>query len=116
MYRLSMQQALSIWSDLEAAYYRRNGFGGDTAEIYMYRLMPRCPGGEESLAGRKCDLFDDMAKELISNANKALYSLLKHFAEVRNVNIEVYDNPLGPWLKHADYSHRVHVKVTPNQG
>lgn len=38
-----MTQALSIWSELEQAYYGDNAYGGDTAEIYAYRLQPADP-------------------------------------------------------------------------
>lgn len=40
---LSMLQALGIWDDLLEAYHGVNRYGGDTAEIYGYRLSERCP-------------------------------------------------------------------------
>jgi hypothetical protein len=39
MKSLSIQQELLVWSELTAAYYGENKYGGDTAEIYAYRLM-----------------------------------------------------------------------------
>lgn len=49
MHRLSLVQALSLWSDLDDAYYGKSGFGGEVAEIYAYRLMPYAPMVAESL-------------------------------------------------------------------
>lgn len=114
MHRLSLVQALAVWSELEAAYHGKNGFGSDTAEIYMHTLMPRSPSAEEAWRrgeGKGCTVFDTAAKELVQDANEALLSLLRHFAKTRKVHIEVNGKELGDWLKTADFDHRVHVKV-----
>lgn len=85
MHRLSMVQLLSIWSDLEAAYYLRNGFGTDTAEIYMYRLMPRCPTAEHK---GKCDA------EMILDSSTALLHVLEHFETTHDAKIWVNEETL----------------------
>jgi len=41
---MSMVQALSVWMELEDALHGENGYGGDTAEIYIYRFMAYRPG------------------------------------------------------------------------
>lgn len=109
-----MVQALGLWSELEAAYYGKNSYGGDTAEIYLYRLMPNDPSAEEAHR-RKNEpshtIFGQARREQVTNANKALHSLLKHFARTREARIEVNGKELGDWLKAADFDHRVHVKV-----
>ena len=113
MHRLSMVQALSIWSELEAAYYGKNGFGGDTAEIYMYRLMSRCPRAED---GRRQEnppgLIREGLEEQTRDANESLYALLKHFVDsTSHVLIKVNGRELGEWLKTAGCDHRVQVQV-----
>lgn len=116
MHRISIVQALSLWSELESARCGKNGFGGNTAEIYMYRLMPRCPGGEAALhesGGQGNTILDEMARELIQDANESLCSLLAHYAKTREAVIEIEGRELGDWLKTANFGHRVHVKVAP---
>ena len=52
MFHLSMSQALGLWSDLEQAYHGTNSYGGDEAELYLYRLMPNTP------TAKKIELID----------------------------------------------------------
>src|SRR5262249_25383349 len=75
MHNLSMAQALLIWSELMDAYHGKNGFGGDTAEIYMYRLMPYDPA-----------LVHDPTADhngTVDQANRSLCSLLLFFEQAR---------------------------------
>lgn len=115
MHRLSMVQALGIWSDLEAAYHGKHGFGSDTAEIYMHRLMPRDPSAEE--ADRRGEaargtMFAQALYKRNQEANEALGSLLLHFSETHNVQIEVEGEDVRSWIKAQRFlDHRAHVKV-----
>src|SRR5271168_2332059 len=43
---ISVPQALDVYDDLVKAYYGENGYGGNVAEIYCYRLLPRNPTAE----------------------------------------------------------------------
>lgn len=106
MNNLSMNQALSIWSDLDDAYHGKNGFGGDTAEIYMYRLMPYSPSVTRALTD---------ARDVVRAANKSLFYLLAHFRDARGVEVWVNDAPLGAWLMTATNDHRVHVRIKRQQ-
>lgn len=106
MQNLSMTQALSIWSDLEAAYYQKNDFGGDTAEIYIDRAMPYS-------ASTNGNDVSDLANDEYDLANESLHDLFTHFSKTRNARIEVAGSELGSWLRTARFEHRVHVKVTP---
>lgn len=99
MKNLSMAQALSIWSELEDARHGTHGFGGDTAEIYLYRLN----GGRHL----HLDASD------IEASNVSLYNLLDHFSTERGVRIEVDGRELGEWVKTTGNRHRVHVRVVP---
>lgn len=111
LHTLSLEQALSLWSDLDDAYYGKNGFGGDTAEIYIYRVLSGVPrqATEIDVTG----LLGDMAREAFDKANHVLHDFLLKFADHRNVRIEVDGRELGPWLKTARYTHRVQVRVLP---
>lgn len=113
MNNLSMIQALDLWSELEAAFYRKNGFGGDTAEIYMYRLMGYAPAVAHNPPDivERAGIVGDSAREAYDTANRSLHNLLVHFADKHEVRIEVDGKELGPWLKTARLVHRVHVKV-----
>lgn len=112
MHRLSMVQALRLWSDLEAAYYGQHGYGSDTAEIYMFRLMSSNPSAESARREKApTGLLLESYQEQVREANESLYALLTHFAKVKDVRIEVYDRELGDWLKSEMHDHRVHVKV-----
>lgn len=114
MHNLSVVQALSVWSELERAYYGDNNWGGDTAELYIYRFMPF----EPTVARAKPDVTEqsgfigDMAREAFDRANESLHNLLLHFSKVREADIEINGKELGEWLKTARFQHRVHVKVT----
>lgn len=112
MHRLSMVQALSIWSDLEAALRGESGFGGHVTEIYVYRLQPNCPtASHPSQMGQSARMLE--AKQ----ANAAFYSLLQHFAHTREARIDIaqpkMERKLGPWLTESTNDHRWHVRVRP---
>lgn len=115
MHTLSMEQALSLWTDLEQAYHKTNHYGGDTAEIYISRLMPYSSLVAKGLACNSDpgELVTEETRAALDKANKALYALLEHFATTRGAIILVENRILGPWLCTARYGHRVHVKVSP---
>lgn len=122
MHHLSMVQALSIWSDLESAFFNENKFGGDTAEIYIYRALTHTPtlgrsgGVELDREMNGSSIFAEGLREAYDNANTALCQLFQHFAKTREALIEVNGQELGDWLKTARFTHRIHVKVTPARG
>jgi len=95
MHNLSMVQALSLWSDLEAAYYGKHHYGGDVAEIYIVRAMTR----------------DEKLVDSIMDANQSLYALFTHFIETHDAIIEINKRELGEWMKTAAFDHRIHVRV-----
>lgn len=110
LHAISMVQALDVWSDLEAAYYGKNGFGGDTAEIYLYRFLTGASRPLEDV--NASNLQGELARETYTIANQAMCALFTHFAETHHeVRIEVDGRELGPWLGETLNTHRVHVKV-----
>lgn len=104
---LTINQALGVWSDLEQAYFGQNGFGGDTAEIYAYRLQPYNPFAHAFSEGVG---YGDKAKQeqaVIAGSN--LFFLLRTFAKMRDVYIEVDGE--DPETLLYGLVHRCHVKV-----
>jgi hypothetical protein len=114
MHTISIEQALSVWSDLERAYHGTNSYGGDEAEIYLYRFLPHLPSVKQNLI-EESGILGDMTREAYDKANRALYSILDHFSKTREADILVNEQSLGPWLIDARYTHRVHIKVTPRE-
>lgn len=114
-FSISMAQALDIWSDLCDAYHGK-GWGGDVAEIYMYRVMAENPAAAGAKYGRYAGGIWVAARDTqAANANAAVFDLLSHFASERDCSISVEGRDLGEWLASAGFDHRVHVKVTPKE-
>lgn len=114
MHNLSLIQALGIWSDLEQAYFGENHYGSDTAEIYVYRLMPYRPLAHNPLA-KETPWGIEEKKKAVQEANTSLYNLLKYFSHYRNCRIKVEDTNLGKWIIPSENSHRWHVQVIPRK-
>ncbi len=108
MHNISMIQALKVWSELWQAYFGENGFGGNTAEIYAYRLQPRNPIFESCIGA-----FLEEKERLGLQAATSLHALLDKFATDANCSIEVNGKAFGSWVKEEPFAHRVHVTVTP---
>jgi len=105
---VSTLQALSVWSELEQAYYDNNGYGTDTAEIYAYTLLPNMPSERLHSAS---DLLDYYLDEYL-NAGQVLVSLCMLFAEQRQCAVLIDDVPCAEWAaKDFAFQWRVHVKV-----
>jgi hypothetical protein len=110
---LSAMQLLSIWTDLEEARAGTNGFGGDVAEIYLYRAVPDEPSAEAILA-----FSPERAAVAYRHASESLLRLFQTFEKLRHVSIGVEDDkprsfrPIGPWFVERDFRHRVHVHVS----
>jgi hypothetical protein len=124
MHRLSMVQALSLWSGLEDALNRRANYGGDVAEIYVYKCMVRAPMAEkylDSASKTGSGMGRSEAIKYIQEANASFHNLLVHFAEERDarIEIEVYEGgswtfkELGAWFATWEEGHRWHVRVRP---
>ena len=109
-----MSQALSVWSELEAAYYGKNGYGKNVAEIYAYRLQEFCP-----TAAYTHNSPTSMGVEAqIEAAKKAggLHELSGFFRSTIFARVVVMDCRPDEVGEHPDillegFDHRVHVKV-----
>lgn len=104
---VSMDQVLGIWSELWQAYYGKNGFGGDTAEIYAYRLIPYNPSAV--VFDSKTMMGKQAREEQAKMAGAALYRIIQRFCRDNGCKVKVNDG--SPWHLLKGFEHRVHVKV-----
>jgi hypothetical protein len=109
MLRCSTAQVLDVWMDLEDALRGENGFGGNTAEIYSYRLTEHRPSLTASGA-----IGDEARSEAAAIASKNLKAILEHFTEYRHASIWVDGVQLKKWGC-APNDHRWHVRVEENK-
>jgi len=123
MHNLSMMQALSIWGELVEARLGENGFGGHTAEIYIYRLMPYV-----SAWPKGSSLEEEHKVDACRQANRSLIALIERFeAEHESFSVKIVlarrddgshdEEPAAAWITQilvdpkAYLDHRVHLKV-----
>src|SRR3990167_1642042 len=98
----SIREFLEIWGELVEAYCGKNGFGGDTAELYAYRFMRYAPGAVDGSTAQK---------EQQREAALALWYILKMFGEMYECARYVNKRRFGAWVKQIEFDHRVHVRV-----
>ena len=116
MMNLTMVQALSLWTDLMQAEHGCNGFGGDTAEIYAYRLQPCNPSAKPPLCG---EIGINAAREQGLIASRNLYEILSHFRDERGVDVHVAcsrtddGRRVGEWMLSEVFEHRTQVRIKP---
>ncbi len=70
---ISTIQALDIWTSLEEARSNEHSFGGDVAEIYVYRALPNVPA------------ISQRSHEVFSQAFQAFRALFLEFQQRRDV-------------------------------
>lgn len=111
---LRPMELLALWSELNDAYHGKNGYGGDTAELYAYRFDTYAPTrhGSDGHAGNPSIADDNEA-----NAERArrLYDLLTLFSKLSDCVVSVNGRPgrkVGKWMLAMRFDHRVHVQVT----
>jgi len=97
---LSPLALVSLWSDLEQAYFGKHGSGGDTAEVYAYRLNTGRPEG---------------GKGASEEAAEALVDVCNYFAKARYAAITIDGMSPATWFAAERHSffHRCYVKVMP---
>ena len=105
-----------LWGEILEAYHGVNGFGGNVAEIYSYRLQRYSPivHSDRMKQGEHRD------KEEWSHyheAARALVSILEQFSCVYECKIEIDGVDPYTWvdtISCGDYrfDHRAHVTVT----
>lgn len=113
MDNISINQALDVWSDLWQAYYGKNGFGSNTAEIYAYKIMPNSPKFSMNINSPE-------NKKLGLLAAKSLYQLLFKFRHENDCKIEIMETrtkgqKIGRWFTKEPFFYRCHIKITPKR-
>lgn len=107
-------QIMGLWENLLSAEYGRNGYGGDTAEIYISRFMThsstvtldRMRGGDLS-EGSRHDYREGC---------RTLHALCRLYEERRKVVIEMLEGPLDDLIGDRVFDHRVHLRVVATSG
>lgn len=110
---LTSKQAIDIYDELIHCMNNNNGYGGDTAEIYAYRLWIYSP----LLArGRETIIFQKEHDKIYIDGAKSLCDVIEYFIEkngsrVKSVLIDELN--YKTWLKRIknNFQHRSHVKV-----
>lgn len=105
-------EMMKLWGELVECYHVVNGYGGDTAEIYAYRLMPYSPL-IHSVALKDNVTTDERATEINSIAAGALVSLCEEFTQQYDCKITIDGETTKKWysLYRDEFDHRCHVKV-----
>lgn len=104
----SIKQALGIWDELRSAYEGTNGFGSDTAEIYVYRLLSNDPNMLLGAKDYKRDPQD------LKKASQCLGEIIDIFKEhYDKIKVEINGLEYKKWIKkHGhEFDHRVHIKI-----
>jgi hypothetical protein len=100
----SIQQAVEIFDELRDAMEGKHGYGGYTAEIYAYRLLPNIP------SGRKYEIAE------MIRASRSLVAIIDLFRDKYNDAVFLIDGlEYHSWLEKygATFDHRVYVHCLP---
>lgn len=101
---ISMNQAINLWDELHSALQGKNGYGGDTAEVYLYSMMEHSP----SYARGHAAMF---ASSSIEHAGHEIYALVNRFEGKHSCFVTMEEGELAE-LIHPDFPyHRIHLKV-----
>jgi hypothetical protein len=97
---------IGVWYELERALAGENGYGGDVAEIYAYRLLP---GGAKAVA----EATDTQARLAGQNMTR----LLRRFVELYDASVAIEEREGFRTIDLAaeefpPFDWRVHVRVT----
>ncbi len=112
MNNISMNQALDIWSELWQSYYGENGYGGDTAEIYAYKLMSYSPALNFTAPS-----FAEGNRVSYIKAQHSLYNLIIKFIQYNENKITILIDGKSPteWFESEIFDHRCHVQIKHNE-
>ena len=106
---LSFDDAHGVWCELELALAGKNGYGGDVAEIYAYRLVP---GGASAIANAS------KTEEQARLAGKNMTILLRGFADLHEGVVISIQESRGDFRRldlaqdFPPFDWRVHLRVS----
>ncbi len=101
---VSQLELMKLWAELNEAWHGINGCGGDTAEIYSYRLQPA--HSSETKTG------NIQRGILCHNAANALVNLVEIFCDEHSCAATIDNIPPRKWQYEIDiFDHRAHVRI-----
>lgn len=102
-------ELMRLWAELNEAWHGINNYGGDTAEIYSYRLQPYSPMAH---GPGKTEIGNIERRILCDNAANALVNLVEMFCDEYNCTATIDDIPPRKWqYEFTAFDHRAHVKI-----
>lgn len=104
-----------LWGELVEAYHGKNGFGGDTAELYSYRFQRMNPQLHAAKIDDE-DRRDEIEWEHYFAAGRALLSLLQQFCMDHQCSTTIDGIEAEEWAEsiacdNHRFDHRAHVKI-----
>jgi len=113
MLNISLPDALRIWSELEAALYGTNKYGGTEAEIYSSAVRPLsvCAWTAYQNQSTSGITYEALVEEATENG-KTLYALLQEFKKHHRCEFVVDGVSPEDALLNSPLVHRCHVEVT----
>jgi hypothetical protein len=125
MLYISIHQLLTVWNQLDDAYYENNGFGTDTAEIYAYTVSEDHPA-RRIYQPTDNSTISQMKKENAIQSRKTMCEILETFANMRMCSIMIDDglflskiNDKITRTSHpfweGEFHHRIHVRVIKDE-
>lgn len=106
---LSPLQAIDLFEEMMRCLYGDNKFGGDVAEIYIFRLMPHSPCANLNQDGT----MSESGLDAYRDACRRLHALCTLFAERNDAFVSFEDGTsIDALLDQEPHTHRVHLRVT----
>jgi len=110
---ISIEQALDVYGDLIDALNGEHGFGGNVAEIYVFRVMPNSPTYSMHNEGK---IWDEDNRLMEKRVAEDFHSLCHIFAKKHEASINIDGVDMNEWISKIRtgefrFYHRVHVKV-----
>lgn len=114
---ISIEQAIDVYDDLFQAMNGTHGFGGNEAEIYVFRLLPSNPGYER---GVESPLFGIDNKLSEKKAAEEFHTLCHIFATKHNSDIKINNLQYNDWIskiriEEIRFHDRIIVRVEKNK-
>lgn len=107
-FQVPVIELMRVWGELVEAYHGVNGYGGDTAEVYAYRLMGRNPAAEASSTGYRSG---GAVRKQERVARLAFAQLCTAFELEYGCEVRIDDHKPEDWVMVTRFDHRAHVKV-----
>lgn len=110
---VSLLALVGVWGELVEAYHGVNRYGGNTAEIYAYRLMPYSPTAHTHGSKRHMNV-------VASQAAHALCAIVDEFCMQYECHAKIDALPIEEWCLRVIhgahvFDHRCHVRIAKKE-